>query len=186
MGIELPQAKTHRFHYMDGLRGLASLAVCFWHNFLAFFPGAVDKSVPVRSELIEEVIYRSPLNILFAGDFSVYIFFMLSGFVISVKFFGASDAENLKKAYFRRYVRLMPPAFVTVLISYVLIRSGLMFNKQAAAIAHSWWLDYNWRDVVPTLWGAVHSGMYDMWFVGIPAASSYNSNLGTLLVELLG
>jgi peptidoglycan/LPS O-acetylase OafA/YrhL len=171
---------------MDGVRGIASLAVCLWHNFLAFFPGAVNSNIAMKAPIIEKYIYRSPLDILFAGDFAVYIFFMLSGFVISIKFFGSFDIEVLKKAFFKRYIRLMPPALVTVLAAYLLLINGLMFNRQAAALASSWWLELNWRDVVPTLQNALQYGLYDLWFVGYSASSSFNSNLGTLLIETLG
>ncbi len=182
----IKNTKRHRFHYLDGLRGLASLAVCLWHNFLAFFPGAVMSSAPQVDGFLTRGIYRSPLSIFFAGDFSVYIFFALSGFVISFKFFKEGDLEVLKKAFFRRYVRLMPPALVTVLASYVLLKFGWMFNRQAGAIADSWWLNLNWSAVHAGLADALHYGLYGLWFVGRPPQASYNSNLGTLLVEILG
>ncbi len=178
--------KSHRFHYMDGIRGIASLAVCLWHNFLAFFPGSVMPSIKMQVPILERYIYRSPIDIFFAGDFAVFIFFMLSGFVISVKFFGECNAEALKKAFFRRYVRLMPPALATVMLSYFLLKTGFMFNQQAGGIANSWWLKLNWSEVSPTVYNALHYGLYDLWFVGTSAAGSYNSNLGTLLIELLG
>jgi peptidoglycan/LPS O-acetylase OafA/YrhL len=180
------QPAVRRIHYLDGLRGVASVGVCLWHHFLAFFPGAVMPAVPMHAPWLEKYVYRSPLDILFAGDFSVFIFFMLSGFVISVKFFGKCDMETLKKSYFRRYIRLMPPALVTILASYIIMANGWMFNKQAGDLANSWWLQLNWSAVDVSLYNALHAGLYDIWFIGVPVTNHFNSTLGTLQLELLG
>lgn len=175
-----------RLHHLDGLRGIASFAVFLWHNFLAFFPGAVDPQIPMQAPWLERWIFRSPLAILFAGDFAVYIFFVLSGFVITVRLFAQKDPDLVRKSFFRRYVRLMPPAAVTVFASYILLTTGLMYNKEASVLAHSWWLALNWSAVDATLINATWTAFYGIWFVGIPVTAHFNSNLGTLLIELVG
>ncbi|HEX4132514.1 MAG TPA: acyltransferase [Pirellulales bacterium] len=180
-----PSSKD-RLHYLDGLRGVASVAVVLWHNFLAFFPGAVMPDVPMRSSVLEKHLYRSPFSIFFAGDFAVYVFFMMSGFVISLKFFQGADSELLQKGFLRRYVRLMPAAFVTVIAAYLILSLGLMYNNQAGDIANSWWLKLNWKDVSIHFKNALSMGLYGLWFNGIPASAHFNSNLGTLAIELIG
>ena len=176
----------NRIAYLDGLRGFASVGVYLWHTFLAFFPGGVDASVPTRAAWLEIWIYRSPLAIFFAGDFNVYIFFVLSGFVISVSFFRSKDPTLVKKGFLRRYVRLMPPAALTVLVTYVLLSDHLMFNTEAGAVASSWWLHLNWSDVTLTFQNAVWQAFYGIWFTQLGPAEHINSNLGTLFIELIG
>ena len=177
---------NNRFPYLDGLRGIASVAVFLWHNFLSFFPGAVSPDIPLRSRLLEVTVFQSPLNLLFAGDFAVYIFFVLSGFVISIKHFRGNYSNALKSSFLRRYVRLMPPAIVTILVSYAILKCGLMYNNAAAQLTKSWWLTLNWRDVNVDLRNALWMGLYGMWSRGISASEQFNSNLGTLFIELLG
>jgi peptidoglycan/LPS O-acetylase OafA/YrhL len=178
--------RPDRLLYLDGLRGIASVAVFFWHNFLAFFPGAVDKRIPIRVPWLEADVYRSPLAVLFAGDFAVYIFFVLSGFVISVRFFVQKDPDRVRKSYLRRYIRLMPPAACTVFVAYLLLSIGWMYNREAADLANSWWLALHWSDVTNTAKHAAWTAFYGIWFVGLSAQTHFNSNLGTLLIELVG
>ena len=174
-----------RFEYLDGLRGFASVAVCLWHNFLAFFPGAVSLNVPLHPPL-ENNLYRSPLGVFFAGDFAVFIFFAISGFVLSIKHFRINDPDALKRSFLKRYVRLMPPAFVTIFLAYLLLSFGFAANQTAGERLHSWWLKLNWNDVNVSFFHMLWSGLYGMWFIIPPPASAFNSNLGTLSIELLG
>lgn len=175
-----------RFTSLDGLRGLASVAVFLWHNFLAFFPGATDARAASHSRFLEETLYRSPLSVFFAGDFAVYVFFVLSGFVISIKFFRSDGSDELKKSFLRRYVRLMPPAFLTVFVSYLLLSGGLIFSKPAGDILHSWWLELNWSAVRVSFPDMLWAGLYETWFAPPGAGQSFNSNLGTLSIEMIG
>ncbi len=183
---EKPLPESARINYLDGLRGIASVGVFLWHNFLAFFPGAVDPSLPLRAAWLERWIYCSPLAVFFAGDFNVYIFFVLSGFVISISFFRNKNADKVKKSYLRRYVRLMPPAAATVFVAYFLLANHLMFNNQAGAIANSWWLHLNWSAVNVSFLNAAWTAFYGIWFVGLSPQAHFNSNLGTLFIEILG
>lgn len=162
------------------------MGVYLWHTFLAFFPAAVDASVPSHAPWLEFWIYRSPLAIFFAGDFNVYIFFVLSGFVISVSFYRTNDPALVKKGFLRRYVRLMPPAALTVFVVYVLLLNNLMFNTQASAVASSWWLHLNWSGITLTFQNAVWQAFYGIWFTQLTPAEHFNSNLGTLFIELIG
>lgn len=175
-----------RFTYLDGLRGVASVAVMLWHHFLAFFPGSVSPDIPMHSRLLEKYLYRSPLNIFFAGDFAVYIFFVLSGFVLTYRYFAGADPAELNRSFFRRFIRLMPPAAVSIFVSYIILKSGLMFNNEAEAISGSPWLTLNWSQTEVTLRNAIWMSFYGMWFNGVTAQAQFNSNLGTLALELMG
>lgn len=157
-----------------------------WHNFLAFFPGATSSTAPIRSKLLEISVFKSPLSIFFAGDLAVYVFFVLSGFVISIGHFRNPVPENLRRSFFRRYVRLMPTAFASVIAAFMLLKLGWFFNHQASEITHSWWLPIHWTSTPTELPVAIWSGLYGMWFGGFDPGSAYNSNLGTLAIELVG
>jgi peptidoglycan/LPS O-acetylase OafA/YrhL len=175
-----------RFSALDGLRGIASVAVCIWHNFLAFYPASGAVNAPEHSHILEKVIYPSPLCIFFGGDFAVYIFFALSGFVLSYKYFVVPDLASLKNQFLRRYVRLMPPAAITIIIACILLNAGWMYNNEAARLAGSWWLNLNWHDVDPSPLNALWQSLWGVWFTKLLPNTAFNSNLLTLFVEMLG
>ncbi len=51
----------------------------------------------------------NPLDILFDGPFWVTMFFVLSGFVLTIGFFKERDYTILVKGMFKRYTRLLIP-----------------------------------------------------------------------------
>ncbi len=63
---------------------------------------------PIWFWYIKESMY---LNFLFDGDFWVNIFFVLSGFVLTISFFNkkGTDPSMLVKGMFKRYTRLIIP-----------------------------------------------------------------------------
>jgi len=75
--------------YLESLRGLAALAVVFNHLAIAFYPALFfGPSAPSHTgRALEAAISGTPLNLLYNGAFSVSIFFVLSGFVLSYGFF---------------------------------------------------------------------------------------------------
>ncbi|WP_443147193.1 acyltransferase family protein [Paenibacillus sp. KACC 21273] len=78
-----------KLKYLDGLRGLAALIVVISHFVVAFYPslynGSID-SVHTQKSL-ELWISKSPFNLFYNGNFAVCVFFVLSGYVLSYKFF---------------------------------------------------------------------------------------------------
>src|SRR6185437_16408809 len=104
------EAKT-RLDYLDGLRGIAALLVVFNHYALSFYPAAFSKSLGefhTKSHL-ETIFFNTPLAILVNGSFAVCLFVLLSGFVLSIKYFQNRDIPHLQKSAVLRYFRLLPP-----------------------------------------------------------------------------
>lgn len=95
--IHLTPARSHRFHFLDGLRGLAAVLVCVYH-----FP------LRLRPLLLEP-------NGFLAVDF----FFCLSGFVIAYAY-EKRLREGLRMRDFvvARLIRLYPLYFLGMLIGF--------------------------------------------------------------------
>jgi peptidoglycan/LPS O-acetylase OafA/YrhL len=68
---------------------------------------------------------------LLSGPFAVAIFFVLSGFVLSVGFFSSKSETVIKKLAAKRYVRLMIPALASIMIAWLFIATH--FNHVADA-----------------------------------------------------
>jgi hypothetical protein len=89
---------TGKLLHLEAVRGLAACAVVLNHLLLAFWPVfAEDRSI-------------SPLlKVTYKGSFAVAVFFVLSGFVLSLSFFRTRDVRVVTSAAVRRYPRLALP-----------------------------------------------------------------------------
>ena len=78
-----------KIKYLNGLRGVAAFQVVIHHFILAFYP-ALFSGPDIQTHMaggIEVSASGSVFNLLWDGNFAVCIFFILSGFVLSHKFF---------------------------------------------------------------------------------------------------
>jgi len=85
---------------LEGLRGLAALAVFSCHFLYVFFPylargRTVDQSGFVPLWHWETWFARAPFTLLYNGDFAVAVFFVLSGYVLTRKFWNNGDVTSL-------------------------------------------------------------------------------------------
>ena len=180
--------KVDRFMELEGLRGVAAIMVVLFHSMSMFYPGFFygqqGYSIPgVQNMRLEDNLYATPMMGLFTGSFAVAIFFVLSGFVLSIGFFVKNDESIIKRLAVKRYLRLMLPAFTAIILAYVILRLGLDdWKSQAAQITHSGWLSALWVQA-PNLWEAITQGVYGVFATG---GSTYNPVLWTLKVEFIG
>lgn len=172
-----------KFRYLDGLRGLAALIVVIDHLAIAFFQRATDTEVLVRHTPFEEVVLQTPLHLLVSGNFSVCIFFVLSGFVLSSKFFRTGQRSVVWASAFRRYARLEIPVLASVILSYLVVSAGLLHNEAAATVSGSTWLPSLWSGLQPSAFGALYHAVAGVFIDG---KSPYNTVLWTMQLELAG
>lgn len=171
--------------YMDGLRGLAAFLVVIHHFAFAFFPALLVGATTGLHSKLEPLIYQTPLYLAIAGNFAVTLFFLISGYVLSYKFYVTGRNSIVISGAFRRYFRLMPTVLVSVLISYVLLATGHYYNLPAAAITGSSdWLAQSWLGTA-NLWEAIRLGIYDAFITG-NNTMTYNNALWTMKIEFLG
>jgi peptidoglycan/LPS O-acetylase OafA/YrhL len=119
-----------------------------------------------------------PANLLQYGSLAVYIFFTLSGFVLSLKFLREPGAHSLTVASIGRYFRLLIPILATNLIALALMQGGLIYAPEAAALGtpDPWLANmYAFTPSLPPF----------LWF-SFYAEPSYNSSLWTMPPEMCG
>ncbi|MBA4018932.1 MAG: hypothetical protein C0483_17325 [Pirellula sp.] len=174
----------------ESVRGLASFAVLIAHTCLAFWPAFYMRSGPLWDGYSSTVRWfaSSPARSLWDGHFAVSIFFVLSGFVLSLSYFRTRSAEVLASGAARRYLRLMLPALASVLLAYLFMRTGAMHNQAAVQLMdttlgapHSWLAQY--YNFPPRLLNALREGSCDALLTGV---SYYNGFLWTMPVEIAG
>lgn len=71
----------YNLSYIDSLRGIAAIIVIMSHSFLYFIPSVHTGNVIKGT--FEYYLYNSPFTFFYKGSSSVYLFFILSGFVLS-------------------------------------------------------------------------------------------------------
>lgn len=159
-----------REHHLDGLRGWAALVVLAFHIGPMFF----GQSMWWQGLLIPTVV---------DGTFAVYVFFALSGYVLSARFFRGAGRRYVVDMALRRYLRLTLPAALASLGAMLLMANGLMFNFEASKVTGSEWLGGFCRTAPTLLHLLQHS------FVGgylAPFPQPYNPVLWSMFYELWG
>ena len=104
------ETKRGRIRGLDGLRALAVLFVLAYHFFTGYVP---------------------------AGFLGVDVFFVLSGFLITVLLVREWDRTrniDVKAFWFRRYRRLLPAVVLATLGSFFM---AMLINRDA--IVQAWW-----------------------------------------------
>ncbi len=115
-----------RFGHLDGLRGLAAYLVVVHHAFFVLLPPAFDPATMLR-------IAMTPVGPLINGQAFVNVFFVLSGFALTLLL----ERPRPYAVYAaRRLVRLWPPVLGAVLVS-VLLSYGLGGTGKTKAMPRS-------------------------------------------------
>jgi peptidoglycan/LPS O-acetylase OafA/YrhL len=145
---------------MESIRGLAAAQVLLLHFLGAFWPDFVSESA---SRSLGWYVHLSPLYFLYDGHSAVYIFFVLSGYVLSRSFeFHLNHPVALIAA---RAVRLGLPALAAVLASAALIAIFGRPNVEAGAVSGSEWLA-SWRVTELSMLSVVRDGIGNALFLG--------------------
>src|ERR1700688_4423193 len=108
----VPRDKVPRIAYLESIRGLAALQVLLLHFLGAFAPDLVV-SLPAGAG-IAGYIHLSPLYFLYDGYSAIYIFFALSGYVLTRAF--ERHLANPSSQVLARVVRLGLPALAATLV----------------------------------------------------------------------
>ncbi|WP_337104282.1 acyltransferase [Paenibacillus sp. YIM B09110] len=116
-----------RYDQLDSLRGLAALAVMIGHFFLVFMPMAQNTSSMGYLEYPLNVLKYSPLHAFWGGHEAVIMFFLLSGFVLSLPFY-SNKQQSYPKYVVKRICRIYLP-FVAALFIAILFREAVFLKK---------------------------------------------------------
>jgi peptidoglycan/LPS O-acetylase OafA/YrhL len=99
----MQQKPATRLDYLDSLRGLAAFSVVIYHFICWHWADRVAANVG---------------SMFFNGSDAVSFFFVLSGFVLSYKYFRKKDDIKIPFYFYKRVMRLYPAFIVTVIMNY--------------------------------------------------------------------
>lgn len=165
--------------FLDGVRGIAALAVVFSHLLFWFYPEAhIGNRAPDPSARTLW-LFNSPFSFFYKGGYAVAIFFVLSGFVLTRACMQKGSHAYTAQAAAKRYIRLGGPVFVIVLLCALMRSLGLF---QASAMGIKTFLSGAYG--APPEWmAAFRSAIYGAMLYG---DRSYDYVLWTISIEFYG
>lgn len=184
--VELSESKLmvvmikEKIEAAEAIRGVACLFVVFSHLSLTFFPSLHNFfNYPTTTEYYELWMHNSPFAFWYSGTAAVYIFFVLSGYVLTFTIVNSRDPiKKIKQMSIKRYPRLMLPA----LVSCILLWAAYRFIDAPTDHVTDWGSSIG--DVPDsTFIYALYDGSIKSFFLGY---SDYNWVLWTMRIELLG
>jgi peptidoglycan/LPS O-acetylase OafA/YrhL len=138
---------SKRYEELDSLRGLASSSVVIHHTLLTssvFL--AAHYHEEISNPLLKLFAY-SPLHLFWAGHEAVILFFVLSGFVLSIPF--TNRKPNYGNYVIKRVTRIYLPYIFSIALSYslyLLIQPGT-HETLSSWFNHMWSRDLTMKDI---------------------------------------
>lgn len=163
----------------ESIRGLACMAVVLSHLSLAFAPFLHNfERLPSSGNSVIDWIHHSPFGFLYSGSGAVFIFFVLSGYVLSYAILSKKDIPlKIKSMALKRYPRLAIPAGISCLVAFAI----LSIPVDTSNILGNWMQKYGTSNA--TIFDALYEG-----FIGSFLFGYINTNwvLWTMQIELIG
>ena len=180
----------HKVAAAEGIRGIACFMVIFSHLSLSFFPYLHSfGSYRAPPYALELAIHHSPFGFFYSGTAAVYIFFVLSGYVLTYSIVNSQQPRaKIKAMTLKRLPRLMLPALGSCVLLWLAFYSMQPDGQYVSA-----WLDALGSEVtgseiagsvsLSSLTDALYDGVIRTFWYGW---SQYNWVLWTMKFELVG
>lgn len=109
----------NKIKYLEGLRGVCCFIVILDHCINEFKPDIRFTGLSEIGGLIRKLVALTPINIIYSGIAPVCIFFILSGFVLSIKFNRSGNHKDITAGVIKRYPRLIFPIVCSMIFMYL-------------------------------------------------------------------
>ncbi len=133
--------QSNRFNELDSLRGIASFQVFLGHYLVAI--PSLGWLVYDKVNISHDGLFflaHSPVHFFWSASPAVIIFFVLSGFVLSLPYYSDNIANPKYKTFFiKRIVRLYIPCILAITLAYVLYK--LFYNAKYLFYYDTWLID---------------------------------------------
>ena len=162
---------SQRLFFLDGMRGWAAFAVMLLHIYAQIMP-------PIDIGRLHMHLWWP-----FTGSFAVALFFLVSGFSLSVAFIHKDNKRLVMRTAVGRYLRLTIPIFFTCVLASILLNTGLIPAPELRPHTTDRLALYFSFD--PTVEHLLRFVLYDVYF-NHSAYESYAPPLWTMAYELFG
>lgn len=169
---------------LEGLRGIAAAIVVLYHLVLAFTPKGVG-AVPHGHGALD--VFTQFILGMLNGGAAVAVFFVLSGFILSLPFARDRRVSRVLVALLKRWPRLACLTAIACLFAFALISWSGHEYKAAAHVIGAKWLATHGNapiELRSLTWGeALREGLVNVFTQG---EVKFDSPLWTMRIELFG
>jgi peptidoglycan/LPS O-acetylase OafA/YrhL len=173
--MDIKSGQSVRLNYLDGLRGLAALQVVLLHYVSAFMPVLAMAGVvpwyPAAMPGWQAFLANTPFVFLINGYSAVYIFFLMSGFVLRVAY---KRIDSFAIGVWRRLIRLWIPTVTAVIIAGLFLAFDYNAHFAAAKISGS----TKWLGALmmtkPTIATVTHDALLNSLLLGYQRFSAFD------------
>lgn len=166
---------------LDGVRGLAAVTVIFSHLVLWFYPylsSGNTKDSGVND--FTQALFNSPFTFIFKGTSAVMLFFIISGYVLSLTFArNGITVDKIQSSACKRYLRLGIPVAASVIICVLLMSFNVFHAKEygiTLPLSSAYTGEFELLD-------AIKQALYGSMLFG---QGSFNYVLWTISIEFYG
>lgn len=106
------QNNYDRVKFLDGIRGWGALVVVLYHLFIQMHP------ISIAAQSVMKKFF------VFNGFLAVMLFFVVSGYSLSIGYLKTKDINIIKRIAIGRYFRLTIPIFLSCLLVYLCTKLG--------------------------------------------------------------
>ena len=163
-----PERPVRRLKFLDGLRGWGAVVVLLYHVF--------SDGLPVDATVGERLRYFVPFN----GTLAVLVFFVVSGFSLSVRYLDDGDIRSWSRIAAGRYLRLAIPIFAACLVVHIVMVCGYVDPPAERLPKFGPFFNF-----APTIGHLLKFSLFDVFF-NYGALDTYIGPLWTMSIELVG
>lgn len=167
-----------KINHLDSIRGIASIFVLLSHISLVYFIYIhnFDRQTIPKDYNIQSWIHNSPFTFLFSGTSAVYIFFIMSGIVLSAS--AKKKKYSLVASMISRYFRLALPAALSCCLAFLIYLFVYKLSIPRVVIPINNAVNIEVMDFWNALLEGGLSSIFDLRF-----ANYYNPVLWTMSIE---
>ncbi|MES2207214.1 MAG: acyltransferase [Pseudomonadota bacterium] len=135
-------------NFLDSIRGFAALFVIASHYVLSY-------GLPCKDALCDMILTESALHFWWDGYAAVSMFFVLSGFVLTIKFFKDNSTVtinnfNLSEYWIARFFRIWPAYSIVLCLSWWL-KSTMPLAYDIRLLPQQEWIFRFWQELLTPL-----------------------------------
>ncbi len=145
-----------RFKELDSLRGLAALTVMF-HHYLLVLPSIFPYNGSTGNGFVR-ILTFTPVHLLWAGYEAVILFFILSGYVLSLPYHQGRQ-EPYRVFLIKRFCRIYLPYVSAIILAIIL--SALLQHGRISGLStwfNNTWTTFSWNTVM------IHLTLLGHWY----------------------
>lgn len=174
----MTRQENNKLSSVEGVRGLACFMVLLSHLSSIFFPYLHGQHEELIRSSFDALLFKLPLGFMYSGTGAVYIFFCLSGYILTYACASKGDVPtNAAKMFSARYLRLAIPTFVSIVICYIVL---VIFPNNSEGMS---WISGWGSGIDLSLFSALRNAIFSSVFLG---DASYNWVVWTMQLELFG